>query len=378
MANLNYSLCIICQQHVSFWELKCPRNALGATEEDTIKVFQTLLDRLKELRDFDLPLGNECKVPAHITAKTLFDNFAKWHKSCKLKYQENKVRKLIDDEKKKREASQTNPEQPPASRTRQGEPTFDKMKCIFCQEETNDRLFNVTLLEFGKKMLEIAIIIKDPKLQARFGDGDLVALEGKYHHACLTKFYTRHRTKVRAKRKKEKIDEGINEERVIWELVESISDQAKEGKTIFPLSRLVRDAQTRREELGLTTKINATRFKEQILQEFDGDLIEHGQGYERKNLIFSEGLNTIVKDALDERKYEADVRSIYKVAKLIRKDMFAHEGFHFKGGFDIKSQIDSIPSSLKTLISMLLIGPSLHDNDSQRALSICQLIYLNS
>ena len=227
-------------------------------------------------------------------------------------------------------------------------------------------------------MLEIAIIIEDPKLQARFGDGDLVALEGKYHHACLTKFYTRHRTKVRAKRKKEKIDEGINEERVILELVESISDQAKEGKTIFPLSRLVRDAQTRREELGLTTKINATRLKERILQEFDWDLIEHGQGYERKNLIFSEGLNTIVKDALDERKYEADVRSIYKVAKLIRKDMFAHEGFHFKGGFDIKSQIDSIPSSLKTLISMLLIGPSLHDNDSQRALSICQLIYLNS
>jgi len=85
-----------------------------------------------------------------------------------------------------------------------------------------------------------------------------------------------------------------------------------------------------------------------------------------------------VKDALDERNYEADVRSIYKVAKLIRKDMFAHEGFHFKGGFDIKSQIYSIPSSLKTLISMLLIGPSLHDNDSQRALSICQLIYLNS
>ena len=84
-------------------------------------------------------------------------------------------------------------------------------------------------------MLEIAIIIEDPKLQARFGDGDLVALEGKYHHACLTKFYTRHRTKVRAKRKKEKIDKGINEERVILELVESISDQAKEGKTIFPL-----------------------------------------------------------------------------------------------------------------------------------------------
>ena len=47
-----------------------------------------------------------------------------------------------------------------------------------------------------------------------------------------------------------------------------------------------------------------------------GDLIEHGTGYDRKNLIFKDGFNSIVKDALKQRDY-ADVRLIRKVAKMI-------------------------------------------------------------
>ena len=61
-----------------------------------------------------------------------------------------------------------------------------------CQKDIGESLYNVTLLEFGQSLLDMAAQLQDTVLTVRFGNGDLVALETKYHHSCLTKFYTRH------------------------------------------------------------------------------------------------------------------------------------------------------------------------------------------
>ena len=65
-----------------------------------------------------------------------------------------------------------------------------------------------------------------------------------------------------------------------------------------------------------------------------GDLIEHGTGYDLKNLIFKDGFNSIVKDALKQRDYADDFSLIGKVAKMIREDMLLHDGFVFDGKCD--------------------------------------------
>ena len=81
------------------------------------------------------------------------------------------------------------------------------------------------MIEFGKALLEMATQLQDSVLAVRFGSGDLVALETKYHHACLTKFRTRHRSWQRSQVVQRDDEQGINTERVITETIESMKEQ---------------------------------------------------------------------------------------------------------------------------------------------------------
>ena len=122
--------------------------------------------------------------------------------------------------------------------------------------------------------------LEDTVLLVRFGDGDLIAAEAKYHKPCLTKFYTRHRSNQRAQIVHSDVEQGITAERVILEVVEDIKEKATAGKSIFPLSKLVKEVQDRRGQLGLSKNVNATRLKDRIIEEFQGDLVEHGTQYD--------------------------------------------------------------------------------------------------
>ena len=138
-------------------------------------------------------------------------------------YAEVKVRSQIDEAKRKRAADKDPCAEPSPSRTRKCH-RFDKTKCFFCQQDTGDSLLNVTLLEFGRTLLDMATQLQDSILTVRFGDGDLVALETKCHFPCLTKFCTRHQSWKRSKVAQRDDDQGINTERVITETVESMRE----------------------------------------------------------------------------------------------------------------------------------------------------------
>ena len=58
--------------------------------------------------------------------------------------------------------------------------------------------------------------------------------------------------------------------------------------------------------------------------------------------------------------------------------MFDLEGFKFSGTFPESCQMDSVPESLKTLVTMILFGPAYKKKDSQACLSISQLLFFNS
>ena len=45
-------------------------------------------------------------------------------------------------------------------------------------------------------------------------------------------------------------------------------------------------------------------------------------------------VNSIIKDALNERDYADDVRFIAKVPRMMREDMSLHDGFAFDGDFN--------------------------------------------
>ena len=92
-------------------------------------------------------------------------------------------------------------------------------------------------------------------------------------------------------------------------------------------------------------------------------------------------MRNILKDALKKQDFAEDAAVLAKAAAIIRKDIFSHQSFKFTGHFPPKCQEDSLPSSLKSLISMILNGSNLKDQDkreSQACLTIGQGIFYNT
>ena len=129
---------------------------------------------------------------------------------------------------------------------------------------------------------------------------------------------------------------------------------------LFPLAEMFDQYNKRRAQLGLgQTALRQTDLKERLLEAFDGDLTVHGPERGRKTLIFQDGLNSIVTDALKKRKIDKDMQVISEAAKIVREDIFAFQAPKFDGNFTSSCQVKSIPSSLLTLMSMILFGPLL-------------------
>ena len=88
----------------------------------------------------------------------------------------------------------------------------------------------------------------------------------------------------------------------------------------------------------------------------------------------------MLKDALKKRDYSEDALILAKAATIIRNDTFRHECFKFDGNFPSKCQENSIPSCLKSLISLIYNGPNLKDQDKEEShacISVRQLIVFN-
>lgn len=78
--------------------------------------------------------------------------------------------------------------------------------------------------------------------------------------------------------------------------------------------------------------------------------------------------------------YEGDALLLAKAARIVCKDIASHKGFHFDGKFGSGCRQESVPPTLKTILSMLLNGADLKDQDSmdsQANLSISQAILFN-
>lgn len=95
-------------------------------------------------------------------------------------------------------------------------------------------------------------------------------------------------------------------------------------------------------------------------------------------LVF-QAMQQLLKHALDT-DYDSDAKVLTRAVNVIRKDIFASQGFHFNGSFPHGCQQESVPINLKYLVSMLLNGPNLKDQDSaesQVCLTQSQIISFN-
>ena len=98
--------------------------------------------------------------------------------------------------------------------------------------------------------------------------------------------------------------------------------------------------------------------------------------------IFEEGMKQMLKDALNKHDFDEDAIILAKAAKIVREDIFSHGVFKFSGSFLAVCQANSLLSSLKYLMSMMMINsPTPKDqpkHDSQACLTIGQTTVYNT
>lgn len=135
---------------------------------------------------------------------------------------------------------------------------------------------------------------------------------------------------------------------------------------------------SRLEDLGIKKAINKTRLKLQLLENFP-EAQEQCDG-KKVIIVFKKGMESMLRDAMKKRNFSEDLEILAKAATIIRNDIFSQEWFKFSGSFPPNCQEDCLPTTLKSLVSLILSGPNLKDQDkkeSQACLTISQLIFFN-
>ena len=172
----------------------------------------------------------------------------------------------------------------------------------------------------------------------------------------------------------------MDESMVFVELVEDIEECVENGTHLFKLSELSSLYIQRLEDLRIKKTTNKTRLKNALLVHYGGTLQEQSDG-RNTVLVFSEAVSSLLNDALKQRDFSEDTEILARAATIVRKDIFVHKGFYFSRCFPMDCQSKYLPSSLRSLISIILNGLNIRDqeqSENQACLTVCETIIFNA
>lgn len=381
--SLDWSRCIICQS-ITNEELKCPLNSLVPQAEERHKAYRSFLQNATAFRELNaLPVN--LSLDESIDVDALCSNRASWHKSCHLKFSLSKLGKVRERANKRYSSSiETGDKDATVTRAKRQAVINTAETCIFCnRSEENGKLHSFTSMNANTEIRRMAAKLEDFDLLGRISGGDLIAIEAKYHlNPCLTSFRNRYRSvsSKKAEASTESNNDLMNETRAFLELVEHLEECVRNNKFMFKLAELHSLYVCRLQDLGTHKEVNKTRLKNCIIDHF-GDYIQEQNDGRNTVLIFREGMSNLLKDAFKQQHVSDNVTTLAKAAAIIRKDMFLHKQFKFSGCFPLDCQADSIPPSLKLIVSMILNGADIQNqekHESQPCMTICQTIIFNT
>ena len=229
----------------------------------------------------------------------------------------------------------------------------------------------------------MALELEDFDLLGRMSEGDLIAIEAKYHLKCLISLKNRYRSlcSQKAQNSSDRVDdEKMDESMAFVELVEYIEGCVENGTYLFKLSELSSLYIQRLEDLGIKKTINKTRLKNALLEHYKGTFQEQTDG-RNTVLVFSEAISSLLKDALKQCDFSEDAEILAKAATIVRRDIFSHKGFSFLGSFSVDCQSKYLPASLRSLICIILNGLNIKDqeqSENQACLTVCKTIIFNA
>ena len=375
--SIDWEKCVICQ-NATKESLKCPHKSKG-TPEANRQTYASFLENVRSFRQLNaLPV--DIRFEDDVDVEHLCRNNASWHKTCHLKFSASKVKKAQERVDRKRKSEDEVPA-PTYTNTKRRASNQADMRCLFCREEDVIENFHFcSYLETDRRIREMALELQDYELLGRKSGGDLIAIEAKYHLDCITTFRNRYRSLVTKKTSDGVNNEQMDESVAFVEVTEYIEGCSESGSHLFKLTDLTSLYVQRLETLGINKTINKTRLKNALLKHFNGSLQEQTDG-RNTVLVFRKGISDLLKDALKRRDFSENAEILAKAARIVRKDMFLNEGFNFRGCSPMNCQSKNLPSSLRSLVSMIINGLDIKDHsipETQACLTICETIIFNS
>ena len=383
---MDWKLCIICQNKTRE-PLQCPamskRKDVGAS-------YASFARNLEEFHK----IGS---VPGHLNVEELnqgqgIEHSLKerkafiWHKTCRNSFSNSNLERA-----KKRKHDRENEEENSNLATESASSPIKARRssllgssfsshCFFCEStDIPANLHSASTLELDRRVRECASLVNDNKLIGKLASGDMVAIEAKYHAKCLVGLYNQAR----------KLNLSLNsenassykpidiEELAFSELVAFIDESLEvEEPAVLKLSDLVKFYSSKLSEIGgeHSDRINATRLKTRVLTAFP-DLTTHTQGREVL-LVLSHEIGNVL---LEAKNRDSEAFCLAKAAMIVRREILRVKNT-FNGMFATDSQISAVPTSLKTLLDMIMRGPTIKRDsaESQACLTVSQLLIFNT
>lgn len=297
---------------------------------------------------------------------------AKYHQNCRLKFNNTKLERA-----RKREATS---EASGESLTKVPRKKAKVSECLLCEkEEPVASLRQCMTMTINDKLNKCAQTLSDGMLLAKLSKGDVVALELKYHPACLVALYRRERTHLREEAQE---DENVvhNHEikaiafsELVTYIYERKSIDAGTAPTIFKLINLTELYEQRLKQLGLNSNVHSTRLKEKLIAEIP-EMESYKDG---RDVLFAfhKDVGSVLGNTAD---YSEDT-VLAKAAKIIRSRMLSHNS-KFSGSLQAGC-LESVPTTLLQFVCMIEHGADIKSQlefgASKTAIAIAQLLQYN-
>ena len=302
-----WELCILCQKETEE-QLVCPlANPVASRRVGAYKEIINLVSQFRAIGaaphpDVDLP-----------DEELMQQNRASWHKSCRQLY-----RSSAFEHAKKRTAREGLPGVNRRS-CRTGEPV-NRNLCLFCAKETDAVDHSFQKLSLTQEIHDKAVKLGEDRILALLAEGDLVAIEAKYHLKCYTMFNRCYNVIC----KQTTVSENL-EIKAENELLQFIKEEISGGSRVFALQDLTEMMTERLEQYGIQKIVNRTRLKETVLKSFP-DLTEEKGIRDRVFIMCSKTARKIISDTSQTPDEEA--HTLLMAASILRKAVFSIMKLH--------------------------------------------------
>ena len=361
--------CVLCQVD-SKEPLTCPTDTGYNTTAENI-------DQFNELQCMPVQIDVTRLDHGHGVECTFKEQNAKWHESCYLKFGKSKLERAKERKQKSAEEPTTSKRIFTSSSTGGGESDTsthvgsETPVCFFCSkpETAKEKLHEVCTFQLDYRVRKCAQEIQDEALLVKLSTGDLIALEAKYHARCLTNLYNRARGKVPQIPciTSDQTCKGT----ALAELISYIEERRQdEGIMVFKPVDLTKLYSARLDQLGVdvATQVNSKHLKDRILMHLP-DLKAYKKGRD-VFMAYEDDVGTFLRQGYQTDRDEQSIM-MTQIANSIRRNIFTQE-VTFSGSFAQSSQVESVPQSFLSFVSMLINGPNIMDQACNKNLYVNQ------